>query len=77
MIPLRFLQGELPSPDFLKCFPKLEELYAPFVKALKNGNVKEYDIALVRGEIRLAEKGIYGLVERIREICLRGLFKKV
>lgn len=71
------MQGDLPSPNLLSTFPKLQELYRPFVQALKTGNVKQFDQALVRGERRLVENGTYGLVERVREICLRGLFKKV
>lgn len=55
----------------------MEELYRPFVEALKDGNVKHFDEALVRGEKRLVENGTYGIVERVRELCLRGLFKKV
>ncbi|TIB69499.1 hypothetical protein E3Q08_03358 [Wallemia mellicola] len=77
LIPLRLLQGDLPSQDLLARFPHLEELYRPFVEALKDGNVKHFDEALVRGEKRLVENGTYGIVERVRELCLRGLFKKV
>ena len=77
LIPLRLLQGDLPSQGLLARFPHLEELYRPFVEALKDGNVKHFDEALVRGEKRLVENGTYGIVERVRELCLRGLFKKV
>ncbi|TIA90663.1 hypothetical protein E3P99_01455 [Wallemia hederae] len=77
LIPLRLLNGDLPSPTLLDRFPRLHELYQPFVQALKTGNVKHFDEALVRGERRLVESGTYGVVERVREICLRGLFNKV
>ena len=77
LIPLRMLNGDLPSSTLIDRFPRLHELYQPFVQALKTGNVKHFDEALVRGERRLVESGTYGVVERVREICLRGLFNKV
>ncbi|TIA95560.1 hypothetical protein E3P94_03652 [Wallemia ichthyophaga] len=77
LIPLRLMQGDLPSPHLLGTFPALHTLYHPFVNALQTGNVKQFDEALVHGERRLVESGTYGVVERVREVCLRGLFKKV
>ncbi|KAG9045821.1 COP9 signalosome (CSN) subunit [Tulasnella sp. UAMH 9824] len=77
LIPLRLMRGKLPSPGLLHLFPRLQELYAPFLKALRSGNVTEYDAALDWAEPRLVGMGVYLAVEKAREICMRGLFRKV
>ncbi|KAG8901299.1 COP9 signalosome (CSN) subunit [Tulasnella sp. 403] len=77
LIPLRLLRGQLPAPALLQLFPRLEELYTPFIKALRSGDVKAYDAALEWAETRLVEMGVYLAVEKAREICLRCLFRKV
>ncbi|KAG8932094.1 COP9 signalosome (CSN) subunit [Tulasnella sp. 417] len=77
LIPLRLMRGNLPSPGLLHLFPRLQELYTPFLQALRSGNVTEYDAALDWAEPRLVEMGVYLAVEKAREICMRGLFRKV
>lgn len=77
LIPLQLMRGKLPSPGLLHLFPRLQELYTPFLKALRAGNVTEYDAMLDWAEPRLVEMGVYLAVEKAREICMRGLFRKV
>jgi hypothetical protein len=71
------IRGVLPSKALMHIFPGLGEVYAPFVQALRSGNVKAYDDALEQGESRLLEAGVYLAVEKAREICLRCLFRNV
>ena len=58
-------------------FPVLEELYAPFINALRVGNLPAYDRALDKWERRLLELNLWLTLEKARELCLRGLFRKV
>lgn len=66
-----------PSSIILSHFPRLAELYNPFFSAIKQGNVKAYDDALIRGRRRLVDMGSWFSVEKSREVCVRGLFKIV
>ncbi|KZW04149.1 COP9 signalosome complex subunit 12 [Exidia glandulosa HHB12029] len=77
LIPLRILCGQLPSPEFLDRFPALNELYAPFVDAIRHGRLQDYDLALTEQETRLADLGILLTIEKARDVCLRGLFRRV
>lgn len=61
----------------LRVFPRINELYSPFIKALKAGNVQAYDAALEWAEPRLVDMGVFLAVEKAREVCMRGFFRKV
>jgi len=77
LIPLQLLRGRLPSKALLSQFPRLEQLYTPFVSAIQSGDVKRYDSVLVWAEQRLVSLNVWLCVEKAREICVRGLLKKV
>ena len=77
LIPLRILRGHLPTPDLLSRFPVLAEIFTPFINAIRKGDVRAYDVALERWSTRLIEAGLWVVVERGRESCLRGLFRRV
>jgi hypothetical protein len=57
-------------------FPRLKEVYAPFIAAIKSGNIQEYDERLEWAQPRLVSMSVYLTVEKAREGCLRTLFKK-
>jgi hypothetical protein len=77
LIPLRILRGHLPSRELMQRFPVLDELYAPFIATLRTGDVSGYDAALEKWERRLAELNLWLTLEKARELCLRGLFRRV
>ena len=58
-------------------FPVLQELYSPFISAIRVGDLSAYDKALDRHERRLVDLSIWLVLEKARELCLRGLFRKV
>jgi hypothetical protein len=76
LIPCLLLRGVLPSHRMLSKSPRLSELYGPFVKAFRTGDVALFDEQLSKGEKRLMERGTYLVVERAREGAVRGLMKK-
>ncbi|ELU38161.1 COP9 signalosome complex subunit 12 [Rhizoctonia solani AG-1 IA] len=71
LVPLRLCRGILPSNTLFTRFPRLGELYSPFVIAIKNGDLRGYDEALLWAERRLTDMGTYLTVEKAREICVR------
>ncbi|KAG2013168.1 hypothetical protein CC2G_010104 [Coprinopsis cinerea AmutBmut pab1-1] len=77
LIPLRILKGHLPSLELLRRFPVLDQLYSPFIKAIRSGDVQAYDKALEQGEQRLLELNLWLTLEKARELSLRGLFRKI
>ncbi|KAI8808471.1 hypothetical protein BJ742DRAFT_893344 [Cladochytrium replicatum] len=77
LIPIRLLSGILPHSRLLSKYPGLGDLYAPFVRAIREGNVKLFDESFVENERRLIRHGTYLTVERCRAVCVRTLFKRV
>ncbi|KAF8505867.1 hypothetical protein F5888DRAFT_1604664 [Russula emetica] len=77
LIPLRILRGHLPSTELLSRFPVLDELYAPFISAIRKGDIQSFDAALDKFERRLVDLNIWLTLEKAREICIRGLFRRV
>ncbi|KAI0268156.1 hypothetical protein BC834DRAFT_868163 [Gloeopeniophorella convolvens] len=77
LVPLRILRGHLPSEELLGRFPILSELYSPFVAAIHNGDIQGFDNALDKHERRLVDLNVWLTLEKAREICIRGLFRRV
>ncbi|KAF8834562.1 hypothetical protein BDN67DRAFT_975921 [Paxillus ammoniavirescens] len=77
LIPLRILRGHLPSRVLMERFPVLDELFSPFIAAIRIGDISTYDAALDRWERRLVELNVWITIEKARELCMRGLFRRV
>ncbi|KAJ7922345.1 hypothetical protein B0H13DRAFT_2411142 [Mycena leptocephala] len=77
LIPLRILRGHLPSDELMYRFPVLADVFAPFVTAIRTGDIAAFDSALELREARLIELNLLLTVEKARELCLRGLFRRV
>ena len=77
LLPLRLLRGQLPSSNLLDLFPQLAQLYTPFLAAIRTADLKGYDAALLAGQKRLVESGVWLILERGREVVVRGVFKDV
>ncbi|PFH50136.1 hypothetical protein AMATHDRAFT_75767 [Amanita thiersii Skay4041] len=77
LIPLRMLKGHLPSEDLLKRFPVLQDLFSPFISAIRKGDIAAFDRALESRERRLLELNLWLTLEKARDVCMRGLFRRV
>ncbi|KAJ7034140.1 hypothetical protein C8F04DRAFT_956763 [Mycena alexandri] len=77
LIPLRILRGHLPSEELLHRFPILADVFVPFVNAIRSGDIAGFDRALEDRELRLIELNLLLTIEKARELCLRGLFRRV
>ncbi len=77
LIPLRMFRGHLPSRELLDRFPVLDNLYSPFVAAIRTGDIQSYDASLERSERRLVDLNLWLTLEKARELCIRGLFRRV
>ena len=70
------LRGHLPSSNLLGRFPDLDRLYSPFVAAVRKGDIKAFDTALDQSERKLLELNVLLTLEKSRELCLRGVFRR-
>ncbi|KAK0444457.1 hypothetical protein EV421DRAFT_1709267 [Armillaria borealis] len=77
LLPLRILKGYLPSQELMDRFPTLKELYHPFITAIRTGDISSYDRALDHHEKTLLDLNLWITLEKARELCLRGLFRRV
>ncbi|KAJ7827682.1 hypothetical protein B0H14DRAFT_3466939 [Mycena olivaceomarginata] len=77
LIPLRILRGHLPSDELMHRFPILADIFAPFVAAIRTGDIAGFDRALEQREARLIELNLLLTLEKARELRLRGLFCRV
>jgi COP9 signalosome complex subunit 12 len=66
----------MPAPELLNRFPILAELFSPFISAIRVGDLQSFDQALVHWERQLFDLNLYFTVEKAREICMRGLFRR-
>ncbi|KAI5477030.1 cytoplasmic dynein light intermediate chain 1 [Pseudohyphozyma bogoriensis] len=76
LIPILMLRGVHPTKELLGKSNRLSSVYVPFLTACRTGNVAMYDDQLQKAERRLMERGTYLIVERAREVAVRGLMKK-
>ena len=70
-------RGHLPSKELLQRFPVLEDLYSPFINAIRTGDIRSYDASLDRFERRLVDLSLWLTLVKARELCIRGLFRRV
>ncbi|KAF8914310.1 hypothetical protein CPB84DRAFT_1833013 [Gymnopilus junonius] len=77
LIPLRILKGHLPTRELMQRFPVLDEIFSPFIAAIRQGDPKAYDQALEKWETRLLELNLWLSLEKARELCIRSLFRRM
>ncbi|XP_022212912.1 PCI domain-containing protein 2 homolog [Drosophila obscura] len=75
LVPVKMLLGYLPSKALLQRHDLL--LFHDLAQALKAGNVNKFDEIVRDNEQVLIRSGIYLLVEKLKFIVYRNLFKKV
>ncbi|EMR11194.1 hypothetical protein PNEG_00786 [Pneumocystis murina B123] len=78
LIPTLLLTSQkMPSKALLSKFLYLKDFYEPFIEYIRKGNLKGYDQLLIEREKELMNKRIYLAIERIRDMCMRNLFRRV
>jgi hypothetical protein len=77
LIPLHLLNGTFPSAHLLSSYPALEKLYSPFLDAIRTGSLHAYDTALAASQHSFTDMACWMTMERVREVCVRTLFRIV
>lgn len=75
LIPVKMLLGYIPKYDLLKKYNLME--FWDLIEAVKRGNLQMLDEVMNRQGAFLINAGIYLIVEKLKLIAYRNLFKKV
>ncbi|KAI1288346.1 PCI domain-containing protein 2 [Halotydeus destructor] len=75
LIPVKMLRGKIPKMAALEKYHLTE--FAPLIRAVKEGNLRAFDEALEAEADLFWTYGIYLILEKLRIICYRNVFKKV
>ncbi|XP_011503862.1 PREDICTED: PCI domain-containing protein 2 homolog isoform X2 [Ceratosolen solmsi marchali] len=75
LIPVKMLLGYIPKHNLLKKYNLIE--FCDLIEAVKKGNLQNLDIVMCKQESFLINAGIYLIVEKLKLIAYRNLFKKV
>ena len=75
LVPVKMLLGYMPKKEILERFDVLQ--FHELASALKEGNVRKFDQVIQKHEIFLIKCGIYLLVEKLKFIVYRNLFKRI
>ncbi|XP_037033737.1 PCI domain-containing protein 2 homolog isoform X2 [Bradysia coprophila] len=75
LVPVKMLLGYMPRKEVLERYDVLQ--FHELASAIKDGNVRRFDEVIQRHETFFIEHGIYLIVEKLKTIGYRNLFKKV
>lgn len=75
LIPVKMLLGHMPSEGLLQKYDLMQ--FSEVVSSVMEGNLPRLDRALAANEDFFIKSGIYLILERLRVITYRNLFKKV
>ena len=75
LIPVKLLLGYIPKYNLLKKYNLME--FWDLIEAVKKGNLQNLEMVMCQQEAFLINAGIYLIVEKLKLIAYRNLFKKV
>lgn len=75
LIPVKMLLGNMPKREILQKYDVLQ--FHELACALKEGNISKFDEVIQRHESFFIKYGIYLIVEKLKIIGYRNLFKRV
>lgn len=75
LIPVKMLLGQMPKQSLLKKYDLTA--FADVARGVKSGDLRRLDQALLKNEAFFIKCGIYLILEKLKTITMRNLFKKV
>lgn len=75
LVPVKMLLGYMPKREMLERYDVLQ--FHELACALKEGNILKFDEVIQRHEAFFIDYGIYLIVEKLKSIGYRNLFKRV
>ncbi|KAJ2762992.1 COP9 signalosome (CSN) subunit [Coemansia sp. BCRC 34490] len=77
LAPIMMMEGMLPQSRLLRRYPPIKALYADLAKAVRSGNIGQFDLLLQAKDQKLAALGTYTAAEQVRKVAVRQLLYKV
>ncbi|KAI8583585.1 hypothetical protein K450DRAFT_221832 [Umbelopsis ramanniana AG] len=77
LLPVRIYLGKLPTRKLLNRYPSISALYSPLVSAIREGNVRAFDVAMESGYAHLIDRGTFLTIEKARSMVIRTLCRRV
>ncbi|KAG2174209.1 hypothetical protein INT43_004230 [Umbelopsis isabellina] len=77
LLPTRIYLGKLPTKRLLNRYKSISSLYLPLVTAIREGNVRAFDMAMESGYTELVNRGTFLTIEKSRSIAIRTLCRRV
>ncbi len=75
LVPLKLLSGQVPSEELLMKYNLPQ--YVQITRAVKQGNIKLLNEAINNEKLTFIQWGVFLVLERLRSVTYRTLFKKV
>ncbi|KAF1318918.1 Pci domain-containing protein 2, partial [Globisporangium splendens] len=75
LVPVKLLLGVMPSPQLIEAYALHE--YTGLTDAIRGGNLRLFNEYLDKYQEQFIQQGVYLLIEKLRLVVLRNLFKKV
>lgn len=75
LIPVKMLLGQMPKQSLLKKYDL--SAFTDVARGVKSGDLQRLDQALLKNETFFIKCGIYLILEKLKTITMRNLFKKV
>ncbi|GAB5590259.1 COP9 signalosome (CSN) subunit [Umbelopsis nana] len=77
LLPTKIYLGKLPTQKLLGRYPSISSLYSPLVNAIRQGNVRAFDLAMESGYTQLINRGTFLTIEKARSMVIRTLCRRV
>jgi hypothetical protein len=77
LIPIKILQGILPSEKMFERYPLLGKYYADFTIAIRQGNLHLFDSTFSKLQKPLIALGTWLTIEKARSLVIRTLLRKM
>jgi hypothetical protein len=77
LLPTKIYLGKLPTQKLLSRYPSISSLYSPLVNAIRQGNVRAFDLAMESGYTQLINRGTFLTIEKARSMVIRTLCRRV
>lgn len=75
LIPVKMILGHMPKESVLENYDL--KVFSPVIQSVKEGNIRSFDIALKSGNVFFWKFGIFLVLEKLRNILYRNIFKKI
>lgn len=75
LIPVKMILGHMPKESILEKYNL--QIFSPVIQSVKEGNIRSFDASLKSGSVFFWKFGVFLILEKLRNILYRNIFKKI